>query len=363
MGDLGEKQYAIALRVEDGSLLWKTEVGRAWEHDYPGPRSTPTVSDGHLYLLTTGGDLVCLEAASGKERWRKNLPSEFEGHIGKAQGTHEWKFSESPLVDGNRVIVTPGHRHAALVAIDKATGELIWQSSIPELGDRGLDGAGYSSVVISHGGDIKQYVQLMGRGLVGVEADTGRFLWGYNRVASDVANIATPIIHGDYVFASTGYQTGSVLVKLSRDGDGIRAEEVYFLEHNVMQNHHGGLILHEGYIYTGTGHNKGFPVCAKLETGDVAWGPVRNAGSDSAAIAYADGRLYLRYQKGLVILVEATPEEYRERGSFRIPDVSKPSWPHPVVTGGRLYLREQNSLFCYDVKAKSRAKVLTSRPR
>jgi outer membrane protein assembly factor BamB len=269
----------------------------------------------------------------------------------QAQGTVDWRFAESPLVDGDRVIVTPGHRHAALAALDKTNGEEIWRSSIPRIGDKGRDGAGYSSVVISHGGGIKQYVQLIGRGLIGVEAETGRFLWGYNRVANDVANISTPIIHGDYVFASTGYQTGSALLKLSREGDGVQAEEIYFLQSNIMQNHHGGLILHEGYIYTGTGHNKGFPVSVKFETGEVAWGPIRNDGSDSAAIAYADGRLYFRYQKGLVILVEATPEAYREHGSFRIPDVSKPSWPHPVITGGRLYLREQNNLFCYDVSA------------
>jgi outer membrane protein assembly factor BamB len=233
------------------------------------------------------------------------------------------------------------------------TGELIWRASIPNLGDRGLDGVGYSSVVVSHGGGIKQYVQLIGRGLIGVEAETGRFLWGYNRVANDVANISTPIIHEDYVFASTGYQTGAALLKLHRDGDGIRAEEIYFVDHTVMQNHHGGLILHDGYVYTGTGHNKGFPLSMKFTTGEVAWGPIRNAGADSAAIAYADGRLYFRYQKGLMILVEATPDAYREHGSFRIPDVSKPSWPHPVIAGGHLFLREQNMLFCYDVRTSS----------
>jgi outer membrane protein assembly factor BamB len=306
-------------------------------------------------MLTTDGDLVCLEASSGRERWRKNLPTELDGSIGLADGAYEWKFSESPLVDDHRVIVTPGHRDAALVALDKTTGQLIWRTSIPDLGEKGLDGAGYSSAVVSHGGGIKQYVQLIGRGLIGVEAETGRFLWGYNRVANDVANISTPIIHSDFVFASTGYQTGSALLRLSRNGDGIQAEEVYFLDHTVMQNHHGGLILHDGYIYTGTGHNKGFPVSAKFDNGEVAWGPIRNGGMDSAAIAYADGHLYFRYQKGLVVLVEATPEGYRERGSFRIPDVSMPSWPHPVITGGRLYLREQNTLFCYDVKAKQGA--------
>ena len=351
MGDIDEYQYVMALNQEDGSMVWKTKVGNAWEDKYGGPRSTPTVSDGRLYLVTSNGDLYCVEARTGAEVWRKSLTSSFSGGLMQAQDRIDWRFAESPLVDGNRVIVTPGHRHAALVALDKANGEEIWRSAIPELGEKGRDGAAYSSAVISHGGGVKQYVQLMGRGLIGVEAETGRFLWGYNRVANDVANIATPIVGGDYVFTSTGYRTGSALLKLSPEGNGIRADEVYWLEANIMQNHHGGLILHEGYIYTGTGHNKGFPISAKFETGEVAWGPIRNEGADSAAIAYADGRLYLRYQNGLVILIEATPEEYRERGSFMIPDVERPSWPHPVITGGRLYLREQNSLFCYDVTA------------
>jgi outer membrane protein assembly factor BamB len=351
MGDIDEHQYLFALNQEDGSIAWKAKVGNAWEDRYGGPRSTPTFSDGRLYTVTTDGDVHCLEAKTGAVVWKKSLTSSFEAGLMQAQDKIDWRFAESPLVDGNRVIVTPGHRHAALVALDKANGEEIWRSEIPEIGERGRDGAAYSSVVVSHGGGVKQYVQLIGRGLIGVEAETGRFLWGYNRVANDVANIATPIVHGDYIFTSTGYRTGSALLKLSARGDGVKAEEVYWLEPNVMQNHHGGLILHEGYIYTGTGHNKGFSVSAKFETGEVAWGPIRNEGADSAAIAYADGRLYLRYQNGLVILIEATPEGYKERGSFMLPDVEKPSWPHPVITGGRLYLREQNSLFCYDVTA------------
>ncbi len=186
-----------------------------------------------------------------------------------------------------------------------------------------------------------------------MEASSGRFLWGYNRVANDVANIPTPLVQGDHVFTSSGYGTGAALLELVSTGDGYAAEEVYFLEADTMQNHHGGMILHEGHVYTGTGHNKGFPLAVELATGKVAWGPVRNEGKDSAAIAYADGRLYFRYQNGLMVLVEATPEGYREKGSFMIPDVDKPSWPHPVIADGKLYLREQDNLFCYDLSAGS----------
>ena len=202
-----------------------------------------------------------------------------------------WRYTESPLVDGDWVVVTPGAPEAALVALDKMTGEEIWRSAIPELGGNGDDGAGYSSIVVSHGAGVKQYVQLMGRGLVGIRAEDGSFLWGYNRIANDVANIATPIVSGDYVFGSTGYQTGAALLELSRngEGDGINAREVYFLEGRTFQNHHGGLILHEGYLYTGTGHNNGLPLSLQLETGAVVWGPTRNDGRNSAAITFADG--------------------------------------------------------------------------
>ena len=215
-------------------------------------------------------------------------------------------------------------------------------------------------MVVSEGGGVRQYVQLIGRGLIGVEAASGRFLWGYNRVANDVANIATPLVQGDLVFASTGYGTGAVLLRLAAEGDGIRADEVYFLDADTFQNHHGGLILHDGHVYTGTGHNKGFPLAVELATGEVAWGPIRNDGENSAAVAYADGRIYMRYQNGLMILVEATPEAYREHGSFMIPEVEKESWPHPVIAGGRLFLREQDNLWVYDVTEKP-APVRSSR--
>ena len=352
MGDLGDGQYVMALARQDGSHLWKTRVGPTWDDNYLGPRSTPTTDGDRVYVLSTEGDVYCLSAASGEVKWTRSLPEEFGGVMMEIRGS-EWKFSESPLVDGDRLVVTPGANDAVMVALDKLTGEEIWRAKLPTLGENGADGAGYSSVVVSEGGGVRQYVQLVGRGAIGIEADTGRFLWGYNRVANKVANIPTPLVQDDYVFTSSGYGQGSALLELSPEGDGVKAGEVYFLSGDTMQNHHGGLILHEGYVYTGTGHNKGFPLSVKMESGEIAWGPIRNDGQDSAAISYADGRLYFRYQNGLMVLVEATPEGYREHGSFTIPEVGNPSWPHPVVAGGRLYLREQDNLFVYDVSTKA----------
>ena len=349
LGDLGDGQYAIAVKRDGGAMVWKTKIGPTWEDKYLGPRSTPTVDGNRVYVLGTEGDLFCLDAASGEKIWSRNLPKDFGGTMMKAQGTYEWKFSESPLIDGDRVVVTPGARNAALVALEKKNGKEIWRTTIPDLGERGADGAGYSSVIVSEAGGIRQYVQFLGRGVIGVEAKTGKFIWGYNPVANDVANIATPLIDGEFVFASSGYGTGSALIKLASTDEGLAAEEVYFLDPETMQNHHGGLILHEGYIYTGTGHNKGFPLCVKMADGEVAWGKIRNEGQGSAAVSYADGRLYFRYQDGLMVLVEATPAGYNEVGSFMIPDVKQPSWAHPVIADGKLYLREQDNLFCYDI--------------
>jgi outer membrane protein assembly factor BamB len=166
-----------------------------------------------------------------------------------------------------------------------------------------------------------------------------------------VANIATPIVRANFVFASTGYQTGSVLLELQKDGDGVKARELYFLEASVLQNHHGGLVLVGNYLYGGHGQSKGFPICVELTTGKVAWGgDIRNAGTGSAAVVYADGNLVFRYQNGTVVLIEASPEGYKEHGSFAIPGVKDPSWSHPVVLDGVLYLREQDTLFAYDVR-------------
>jgi outer membrane protein assembly factor BamB len=347
MGDLEGSQYAIALSVADGRQLWKAKVGPMWQDRFPGPRATPTVDGSLIYTLGTEGDLVCLEAATGKERWRRNLPRDFGGQV-----MSDWKFTESPLIDGDRVIVTPGGPDAALVALNKATGATIWQAKLPALGTAGRDGAGYSSVVISNGGGVKQYVQLLGRGVVGIRAADGQYLWGYNKVANNVANIPTPIVQGDFVFAASGYQTGSVLLKLAPAAGGtVTATEVYFLDGKTFQNHHGGFVLVDGHIYGGHGHRAGLPVCVELATGTLKWGgDIRNDGRGSAAIAYADGHVYYRYENGLVILVEATPAGYKEKGKLQVETSDLLSWAYPVIAGGKMYLRDKDSLYVYDLR-------------
>jgi len=351
VGDRDGSQHVLALSRNDGTLVWKARIGAPWPDEYGGGRGTPTVDGELLYALGTEGDLVCLETATGKERWRKSLPRDFGGSM-----MSMWKFSESPLVDGDRLVFTPGAQDAGLVAVDKKTGQTIWKTTLPDLGPRGRDGAAYSSIVVSNAAGVKQYVQLLGRGLVGVRASDGRYLWGYNRVANNVANISTPLVRANFVFASTGYGTGAALLELQKSGEGVAAKELYFLEGNTFQNHHGGLVLVGNHVYAGHGQSKGFPICIDFATGKVAWGgDIRNAGSGSAAVMYADGRLYYHYQNGVVLLIEATPQGYREKGSFTIPDVKNPSWSHLVVADGRLYVREQDTLYCHDLRAGRRA--------
>ena len=346
LGDVNGSQVVIAKSVADGKTLWTARLGPPWVDEMGGARGTPTVDGDGVYAIGTEGDLVAVAAATGKERWRKSLVRDFGGQM-----MSMWKFSESPLVDGDRVVVTPGARAAGLVALDKKTGAEIWRTALPDLGPKGKDGAGYSSIVISSGGGVRQYVQLMGRGLLGVNAADGKLLWSYNRIANEVANIPTPLVSGDLVFTSAGYGAGAALLKLSKTAQGVEAREVYFLEGKTLQNHHGGLVLVAGHVYAGHGHNRGFPICVELLTGKVVWGgDIRNAGTGSAAVAYADGNLYFRYQNGTVLLIQATPAGYKEKGSFQIPDVKGPSWPHPVIAGGKLYLREGDTIYCYDVR-------------
>ena len=344
-GNLENGQGVIAIDAANGKVLWSRSFTEGIpKHSYPGSRSTPTVDGDRLYVVSSDGMIVCLKTASGELVWKRHFKDDWGGRMMSG-----WGYAESPLVDGEKLICTPGADNAMMVALNKMTGEEIWRSEVPKIGDRGKSGAGYASAVISEAVGVKQYVQVIGRGVVSVDAEDGKFLWGYNGVANGTANIPTPIVQGDYVFCSTGYGTGSALLKISKDADVVVAEEVYFLPARTMENHHGGMVLVDGYIYCGHKHNNGFPTCLEMETGKIVWGGARGPGSGSAAVTYYDGHLVFRYQNGEVALIEATPEGMNLKGVFKADVVKSPSWAHPVVVGGRLYLREQDKLMCYDL--------------
>lgn len=340
LGSLAGKEHLIARNLADGEQLWATPFGSG-NHS----NGTPTVDEDRVYAVGLKGDLICADVATGQEIWRKSFEKDFGGKMMSG-----WGYSESPLIDGDRLICTPGAGDAVMVALDKHTGETIWKAKAAE-GSQGKDGAGYSSIVVSDAGGERQYVQLTGRGVIGVRASDGELLWQYNEIANDVANIPTPIVWDDYVFCSTGYGTGAALLKLQRKGNQISADEVYFLDASTFQNHHGGMIRVGDHLYAGHKHNQGFPICLNLATGDVVWGGnKRGPGSGSAAIVYADDHLIYRYQNGVVALIEATPNEYRLKGEFKPVFQEDNSWAHPVIYDGKLYLREQDQLMCYDIK-------------
>lgn len=344
MGDIGEQGFVHCLDASTGAMMWSTVISP--KHGDGGPRCTPTVDGDRVYALSPQGILVCLQRDNGAIRWKKHLENDFGGQM-----MSSWRYSESPTVDGGKLVCTPGGDSGGLVALNKYDGSLIWKAKTPDCG-----GAGYASIVIAEVGGFRQYITLMGPGkgggLVGVDAKTGALLWNYPKIANGTANIPTSLVQGDLVFCSTGYGTGAALLKMIPSGDGIRIEEQYFFKGNQLQNHHGGMVLLGDYVYGGHGHNQGHPFCLNMKTGKFAWGPKENVGDGSAAVAYADGNLYFRYQNNKMALIEATPKGYNMRSSFDLPKGLGTGWQVPVIINGCMYIRGNNQLLCYDVKAR-----------
>jgi outer membrane protein assembly factor BamB len=349
MGRKDADVVVTALDAATGKTLWSRKIGETSRH----PCSTPTLDSDFLYALDPDGELVCLRAATGEIVWQTSFLDDYGGRMMSGRG-----YGESPLIDGGRLICTPGGPDAAIIALDKLTGKQIWKASLPDLGPQGKDGAGFSSVVATEAAGRRQYVQLVGRGLIGIDARDGRFLWGYNTIANETANIPTPVVHDDYVFAANGYTAGSVLLKLvaamdgNGDAAGVKAEVVYALSGSQFQNHHGGVVRLGDYLFAGHGNNNGLPTCLEFKTGRVVW-KRRGPGVGSAAVVAADGQLYFRYQNGVVALIEASSRGYQLNGSLEIPGAGGDSWAHPVVANGRLYLREQETLWVFDLRRES----------
>jgi len=337
-----ENEFVEALDATTGQRVWSTRVGNVGnpkqQPNFPAARSTPTVQEDALYVLSSDGDWVCLERKTGHVRWQKNVRTEFGGQPG------EWAYAESPLVDGEAVICAPGGSNATVVALRKNTGELLWKCALPE-----GDDASYSSAIVVEAGGIRQYARLLTKGLVGIEAKTGRFLWRYSKPISRYgANIQTPLASGDYIFCSaTG--TGSGLIKLKADGGKIEPAESYFQPN--IPTAIGGVVKVGDFLYGATGDAL---MCVEFLTGEIKW---KERSLGAASLCYAEGRLYLHGEKGEVALVEATPEAYREKGRFAPPaepshpNAMEKSWAYPVVANGRLYLRDHGVIWCYAVKA------------
>lgn len=368
----GEDEVVWALSEKDGQELWVARIGPALTEGMPqgkeGTGCTPTVDGERLYVLGLGGELACLHIQDGRILWRRNLPTDFGGIL------PTWRYNESPLVDGETLICTPGGPEGALVALNKLTGDSLWKSVLPELaagapepseGRRGggrpgfrNSGASYASAIAIEFEGQRQYVQFTSKALIGIAASDGRLLWRYDRPANRMGiNCSTPLYHDGRVFAASAYGAGGGMVRLLRSADGgVKAEEVWFSPQ--MENHHGGVAFIDGCLYGGNGGNGGgYLVCLDFETGKVLWNerePDKRRVT-KGSVAVADGRIYYRTEDGDLILIEPNRAEYVERGRFAQPDRSdKPAWSHPVIANGKLYVRDQDLLFCYDVKAQRR---------
>jgi outer membrane protein assembly factor BamB len=332
MGARGDTEYVIAFDTGTGKRLWETPNGQRYSNGRgDGPRGTPTVDGNVVYAYGANGDLGALDATTGKVIWQVNVLKQFGG------SNIEWGMSESPLVLSDRILVNAGGRGASIVALKKTDGSLIWKSQ--------SDPAGYSSAVVHKLGDISQAIFFTATRALGIDVISGRVLWDYKKVANAVgANIATPIVRGNRVFFSSGYDTGGALLELTPDGKGVRAREVYFTR--AMMNHPSSSVLVGDHLY---GFDNGILTAMKFDTGEVAWQD-RSIGNGS--LVFADERLYLFSDEALIGLVEASPTGYRQHGRLRLWPAETPSFAHPVVSGGKFYARAGDVIFAFDVRAK-----------
>ena len=334
-------EYLSCFDRGTGRQLWKTKTGQPWNEgpeSWQSSRSTPTVDGDAVYVLTPHGQLVACGTADGRELFRVDLKARFGGRKGDG-----WGYSESVLIDGRRLVCTPGGEQATLVALDKKTGETIWVCAVP--GDRG---AGHASIVKATLAGKTIYVQTTASGALGVAAADGRALWTYP-IEATTAVIPTPIVRGDLVFFSAGYGRGGALLR-QVPGNPVTIQEVYGLK-KELANKHGGIVLVGDHLYGGM-DDQAIPFCAELATGRIVW-KHRGSGKDSMAVAAADGHLYARYADGTMALLKADPAGYAEAASFTIPGSGdRPSWAHPVIVDGRLYLREGDAILCYDIRAR-----------
>ena len=346
MGDAAGGSHVFAVGRTDGKPVWQTRVGRAGEGGgYPGSRSTPTVAGDKVYALGPHGDLACLNLADGKLVWQVSLPQDFQGSGGG------WQYSESVLVDGDKVVCTPGGPVATMLALDKNSGKVVWKGVTPD-----GEPAGYSSIVVSTAGGKRQYVTLTSKAVVSFGVDGGKLLWTYGksgeRFEDNTANIPMVVLTTDpnCLFATAGYNRGGGLVCLQAAGGSLRPREKYWSE--KLRNKLGGVIRVGDHLY-GDEDASGNIWCAEAKTGKVLWTRKdRSEGAGSASMCYADGMLYVRFDNGYVSLVAATPKAYKAVSTFRVPNGRGQCWAYPAVIGGRLYLREKDVIWCYDVKAK-----------
>ena len=317
-----------------GRIQWHAQNGPAWTGSHPGTRGTPTVDGDRLYHESPVGNVVCLDVASGEQFWNVNILETFDGKNIK------WALAESLLIDGDHVICCPFGRKASVVALDKHSGDTVWTTPAVS------GAAGYASPTVTEYQGIRIILTMNANTLVGVNADTGELLFEHEHLTEHDVNATTPIFHEGQVFISSGYGAGSELLSLKVEGDKVALESVW--KARELDNHHGGVILSGGYLY-GSSH-RGRWLCLDWKTGQVKY---EEKGVGKGSITMADGMLYMLNEKRKLGLAEATPAGLKLTGSFNIPSGGKgPTWAHPVVRGGCLYVRHGDWLYAYDVRGE-----------
>lgn len=344
MGNIDGKGHVICLSEKDGSTIWQVpspSETKLYTHGKgDGARGTPTVDGDRVYVVGGGGDAACLRTSDGSTIWATHFVEEFGGRV------PVWGYSESPLIDGDKVILTPGGSGGCVAALNKMTGDVIWRSEAVQdkahyCSALAVDSHGVRQVITFTGGIGSKRDPVRAPRAIGLDVESGDLLWSYENSANPTANVSTPIFANDSVFTASAYGTGGGLAKLTKDDDGFTAEEVYF--ERAMQNHHGGIVMVDGHMY---GFGSGGLICMNFETGEITW---RNRSVQKGSLTFADGHLYCYGEKNKVALVEAHPSEYIEKGRFEVEKGDYPTWAHPVVANGKLYLRDMNKLTCYDV--------------
>ncbi len=341
LGSDASEESVYALNAKDGGRFWLAKLGKVGHPEqrpsYAGARSTPTVDGKFLFALGSDGDLVCLDTDKGKELWHKHLRTDFSGQYG------EWAYSESPLVDGDKVIVTPGGTKATLLALSKKTGDVIWKCNVQD-----GSAAGYSSVVIAEFGGVRQYVQFLASGLMGIDPGSGKLLWRYDKSGKgSPAPIITPLVSDGMIYSGAFRATTALIKPVLNDGV-FKVKEIY--SNSKLPVGLGGVVKVGDYFY---GSGGSVAMCVEFKAGTVKW-EERSIGSGS--LLAADGRIYIHADNGDVALFEPSAEGYHEKGRYTPPGVPSRSnpmekaWTYPVISNGKLYIRDKESLWCYDVK-------------
>ncbi|MEZ5398014.1 MAG: PQQ-binding-like beta-propeller repeat protein [Bryobacteraceae bacterium] len=329
LGQRGSVEFIIAFDAATGKKLWETAIGGPFrERRGDGPRGVPTVEGEKLWALAADGTLASLNARTGVVLWKVNAVSDFGGEV------PHWGYSESPLIDGDRLIFNAGGNGTAIVALDKNTGKPVWKSQ--------SDSAAYSSAILATVGSTRQVLTFTSKGAIAVRADNGELLWRYDNVANRTANIATPIYHDGHAFYSSAYGTGAALLKLASTGGGVKASEVYFTRE--MMNHYSSSVLVGETLY---GFSNAILTAMNFRTGDVAWKD-RSVGKGS--VIFADGHLYALGEGGTVALIDPSPDGYKEISRFSFARSDWPAWAPPAIANGKLFIRDQDAIYCHSIR-------------